>query len=396
MISMDRTVFEDGGDARTRMLEYGALVKELHIIVFAKASLGLKSRQIAGNVWLYPTNSSSRWMYVFDAARIGRRLFFVSMEMNVGEEKFGLDEKFVELVTAQDPFECGLAGFLIAGKLRVPLHLQIHTDFLSPYFTAGSLLNKVRVLIAKSLLRRFGVSVRAVSERIKLSIAEKIKFPYGKFPNIVVLPIFVDVSLYKNTPAAFNIHEKFPEWRRIVLVVSRLEKEKGVDKALEIFAAIPVTNFSSAGLVVLGDGSQRENLFALAKKLGIADRTAFLGHLPLNELIACYKTADLLLVASRYEGYGRQIVEAAACGCPVVSYDVGVAPETLTYWNGAICAAGDITCMKRTVLNWFIEENLPENLLVASRGAAEKMKAGTKEEYLAKYQKMWENAVNSE
>jgi len=396
MISMDRTVFTEGSDASSRMLEYGSLVKELHIIVFSRQSLGLKSGRIAENIWLYPTNSPNRFMYIFDAARIGRRLFFVSAEMEVAGEKMGVHENLADIVTAQDPFECGLAGWLIAAKLAVPLHLQIHTDFMSPLYRAESLLNKIRVLLARFLLRRPGVSVRAVSGRIKRSIAEKVSFPYGKFPRVIVLPIFIDIDIIRNAPILFDLHDKFPEWKRIILVVSRLEREKGVDAALQIFSSIPATNWSSVGLCVAGDGGEREHLGRLAEKLGIAERVAFLGHIPQSDLFSCYKTADLLLVASRYEGYGRQIMEAAASGCPVLSYDVGIAPEALTYWNGSVCPPGNMKCMKDTLRNWFTEEGLPEGLLIASRGAAAKMQSETKEEYLTKYQKMWEEAVRSE
>lgn len=391
MVSTDREIFREGSEAHARMLEYGAIVKELHIIVFSKSSLGLKSKQVGENVWLYPTSSSNRWMYIFDAAAIGRRIFSISAEVNMAGEKVGIEEKLADLVTTQDPFECGFSGWLIAKKINVPLHLQIHTDFLSPYFSSESFLNKIRVFLAKFLLRRAVGGARVVSERIKNSIAEKIKFPYGKFPNITLLPIFVDIDAYKNASPLFDLHQRFPDWRRIVLVVSRLEREKGVDTALEVFAGLPITGFMSAGLVVAGDGSERPSLEKIAKRLGLAERVAFLGWVP--DLVSLYKTADLLLVTSRYEGYGRQIIEAAASGCPVLSYDVGVAPEALTYWNGSICPALDLKCMRDALFNWFVEKGLSENLIIASRGAAEKMKGETKEEYLQKYQEMWENAA---
>ena len=60
----------------------------------------------------------------------------------------------IDVVTTQDPFECGLAGFLIARIFRARLHIQIHTDVMSPYFANESTLNRVRVLIAKFLIPR--------------------------------------------------------------------------------------------------------------------------------------------------------------------------------------------------------------------------------------------------
>lgn len=396
MISTDRDIFREGSEARERMIEYGSLVRELHIIVFSKKSLKLKSGQIGENLWLYPTSSFSRSMYIFDAVKMGKRLFFINADVNVLGEKIGIEESLADLVTTQDPFECGLAGWFIATALRVPLHIQIHTDFLSVFFAAESLLNKIRVQLAKFLLRRESGGIRVVSQRIKDSISEKMKFAYGKFPPIAVLPIFVDIEKLKNTVPAFDLREKFPEFSHIVLVASRLEKEKGVDVGLEIFATLPESKLQTAGLVIAGAGSEQKNLKKLAEKLGIGERVVFLGLLSFDELVSCYKTADLLLVTSRYEGYGRQIVEASASGCPILSFDVGVAPEVLTYWNGSICPTLDSKCMEKALSEWFAEKDTKDTLLFTAHAKAEKIVGISKEEYLAKYQKIWENAALTE
>ncbi|MBI1755217.1 hypothetical protein HYR65_02955, partial [Candidatus Azambacteria bacterium] len=129
MISTDRNIFKEGSEARARMARYGALADELYIIVLTRRRAGCAQTQIASNVRVYPTDSRSRWRYVFDAARIGKKLVAPT------------------LVTAQDPFECGLAGWRVARHFKAPLQLQIHTDFLSPYCLRESFLNKIRVRI---------------------------------------------------------------------------------------------------------------------------------------------------------------------------------------------------------------------------------------------------------
>src|SRR3989344_1163711 len=134
-IGSDRNIFKEGSAVRARMLEYGRLFEELHIIVFVNRfkinDLGFKVKkvQISKNIWVYPTHSLSRWFYVFDAIRIGKSII----------EKARND--FV--VSGQDPFECGLAASRIAHLFTVPLHIQIHTDFLSPHFRSASLLNRL-------------------------------------------------------------------------------------------------------------------------------------------------------------------------------------------------------------------------------------------------------------
>ena len=98
MIGTERRLFEEGGTARARVLNYGSLVAELHVIVLSLISDNFQSVQISNKVRLYPTRSKSRLHYFFDALKIGKTLRF----------------KGVDLVSSQDPFESGLVGFLIA------------------------------------------------------------------------------------------------------------------------------------------------------------------------------------------------------------------------------------------------------------------------------------------
>ena len=74
MIGSDRKLFEEGSAVVERIKGYGALVEELHIIVFALKSLGFTDKRIAPNVWIYPTNSFSRWLYIYDAASLGKKI----------------------------------------------------------------------------------------------------------------------------------------------------------------------------------------------------------------------------------------------------------------------------------------------------------------------------------
>ena len=109
IISSDRKIFEGGSPVERRMIEYGALVEELHIIVFTQS--GFENKNPGRNISVYPTNSKSKWHYIRDAYRIGRTL------------------EDIDLVTAQDPFEAGFSAWRIAKKLQAKLQLQVHTDF---------------------------------------------------------------------------------------------------------------------------------------------------------------------------------------------------------------------------------------------------------------------------
>ncbi|MBI4709148.1 MAG: glycosyltransferase family 4 protein [Candidatus Portnoybacteria bacterium] len=108
-----------------------------------------------------------------------------------------------------------------------------------------------------------------------------------------------------------------------------------------------------------------------------------------NDLASYYKSADLFLLTSNYEGWGLVVAEAMAGGCPIVMTDVGCAGELVKDGeNGLIVKVGDKTVIAAAVES--LIEN-PEKLRAIKQNNLEKAKAfRTKEEYLNRYKKSWE------
>lgn len=113
---------------------------------------------------------------------------------------------------------------------------------------------------------------------------------------------------------------------RHLLAVGNLVPVKGVDVLVEACARLP----ASAGrwvLNVVGGGPLKADLEARAARLGIADRVRFHGPRPHAELPDWFRAADLFVLASRSEGVPNVVLEAAACGAPIVATAVGGVPE---------------------------------------------------------------------
>jgi glycosyltransferase involved in cell wall biosynthesis len=363
------------------MREYASLAQSLHIIVFTKRAENFTKIDIAPNCIAYPTNSLSRWTYVFSAYFLARRFFLPATPS-------------ISLITTQDPFETGLAGFFIARMLHRPLHLQVHTDLFAKAFLQGSVLNRIRVTLAK-LLFRSKADIRVVSNRIKTSIYREIKFPFNWSPRIKVLPVFIDAEKFITTPPSFDLHEQYPGFDLLMLMVARLEKEKNVLRAIRLVKDITKKKPGLLiGLVIVGSGSQEKMLQKYTARAGLSERVFFCGWQ--NDLVSYYKTADILLVTSQYEGYGRMFVEAAASGCPVVSVDVGVANEMLLSHNASICPDTDADCLERNIVNLASEHAVKEAFVASARGEVSRTKFPSKEEYLLEYQHMWEQAAQNE
>lgn len=294
-IGTDRTLFEEGSASRVRHEAYAKKLGALDIIVFSR---GAGKAIHAGALSITPTNSISRLFYGLGAILIARKL------------------PKPDVVTVQDPFETGLAGWLIARMKRVPLHVQVHTDLLSPEFSRHSVFNRFRVIFARFILHRAS-RVRVVSERIKQDIGSRLRL---RAP-ISVLPIFVDIEHFQWALPDPVLAERYARFSSKILVVSRLEPEKDVELAIRTFDEYAPEN---ACLIIVGDGSLRRSLEDLSRTLKSEKKIFFQGA---QDPAPYYKLADLVLVSSRYEGYGLVIVEALAAGKPVLSTDVGAARD---------------------------------------------------------------------
>src|SRR4051812_23232359 len=109
-IGMDKKLFVDGSDVLSRSIGYAEKMEELHIVVFALEKAGYVEKKI-GNLFIYPTNSKSRFKYISDAKKIGQKI----IQKNSGDW----------IITTQDPFETGLVGYKLKKKLNLPLQIQI-------------------------------------------------------------------------------------------------------------------------------------------------------------------------------------------------------------------------------------------------------------------------------
>src|SRR3989344_2408579 len=367
MLSSDKNIFKEYAPVRDRMKDYGSICEELHIIVFTKR--GYIKETIEDNVFLSPTNSFSRWWYVFDAVKIGRKI------------------QGINLVTAQDPFETGFAGWLIARTLKAKLQIQIHTDFLSPYFTEENFFNKIRVFLAKFLLPKAD-GIRVVSERIGASL-KTINYKLKTIP--AVLPIFIDAQKIMSAKAQFDIHKKYPQFNFIILTVARLETEKNIFLALLVMKKL-IAEYPNVGFVIVGDGSEIENLQFEIKNLKLRDNVIF--ETWQDELAPYYKTSDLYLSTSNYEGFGMSIMEAALSGCPIVATDAGIASYTLKNGSGAlVCPVGDNECIGKQIRSFLRDPELRKRISRTAMAETLRSVPKDKQAYLLEYKKLWEKCL---
>lgn len=377
-IGIDRKLFEEDSAVLQRSLAYATKMEELHIIVFTRK--GFKKKTI-GNLHIYPTNSFSRLFYVFDAYSTGKNI--------IENWKLKIGNCGDVVISTQDPFETGLVGYFLKNNFRLPLQFQIHTDFLSKHFKT-TFLNYLRVSIANFLIPHSD-GLRIVGKNIEQSIKRK-------FPNIKsvinVLPVFVDIEKIMNQSISPKLGfsnktykalatTAFPQFKFVIFMASRLTREKRIDVALKAFKKV-LENFAHAGLVIAGEGSERGHLESMVRDLKLRNNVVFIGWQ--TDLVSYFKTADLFLLTSEYEGYGMTLIEAGASGCPIVTSNIGVANTDLfvNHENSLVCPVGDVECFSKSI-NEIISNNSHRELFARAMQDSIKLKSISKEEYVAKY-----------
>ena len=123
----------------------------------------------------------------------------------------------------------------------------------------------------------------------------------------------------------FRQEKGLPE--RFVLHVGTLQPRKNIPILLEALARLAQSDVCL--VLVGGKGWLFSEIFARVEALGLQDRVMFTGYVPGEELPLWYNAAAVLALPSLYEGFGMPIIEAMACGTPVVAADCSSMPEAI-------------------------------------------------------------------
>ena len=337
-ISSDPTIFDSQSPARARMRTYAKEIGTLHILSRGKGAAIV--REDVGN-------ASTLVLHAVNETGLRSLKPFLFLEMKKRAQRLITQER-IQIVSAQDPFEYGWIAMKAVRGTKAKLHIQIHTDPFSPWFTKirlGNstqivlpLINRIRQSIAgRVLLHADGI--RVVSKRVRDELIQR----YGtRIPVPVVMPVIVSLDIPPAVP--------LPEHRFsfALMFVGRLEPEKRIDDILKALAVVSKTH-TKVGLVVVGEGRERTKLEKLANTLGIREQVQFLGWR--TDSWGLMQSAQAYIQASGYEGYSRTLLEAALANLPIITTDVGIVGEVFKSNESALVVlpANPSTFAKRII-----------------------------------------------
>ena len=362
MFSTDPEALVQGSGVERRMAEYADALGELHVVVLARRGRTVSQEK---NLFLYPAAASLGVIRLFYAWRIGRML---------------CRRRRFDVISVQSPDEIGIVGFLLSRRFRIPLQIQIHTDIFSPHYRRASWKEGMRYRMALFLIPRADC-LRVVSERIRRSLTSKFQVPSSK---LVVLPIFTDVSGYIAAHADSDTEQRFAGYDFKMLAVGRfVDKEKNFSMLIDVMAEF-VKICPKALLVLVGDGPDKSSYQSLVTGYRL-ERNVVIEQWR-DDLPAFYKSFDLFLFSSNYEGWGRAVIEVMAAGLPVVMSDVGLAGEVVKHGeNGLVSPVGDKNMFLAAVVDLYRNPEKRRTLVLAGKKIVRELSPKTKEEYLEFY-----------
>jgi teichuronic acid biosynthesis glycosyltransferase TuaC len=266
----------------------------------------------------------------------------------LGELRRGLNGEQFDAIDAHYFYPDGVAAARVADALGLPLVISAR----------GSDMNLIGdIPFARQRMLRSAKRAQALIA-VSAALAQKMSALGMPIERIHVLRNGVDTEQFAPFPRSeARTRLGLREEGRLVLAVGNLVPEKGFDLVIRAVSALP-----DLRLLIVGEGPLRNDLRLLANSVA-PGRVEFRGNMPQVELRYVYAAGDVLALASLREGWPNVVLEAIACGTPVVASAVGGVPEILRHdaparlvmerspaaWSNALCTMLDAALVPQHV-----------------------------------------------
>lgn len=212
-----------------------------------------------------------------------------------------------DMIHAHVALPDGFAAMKLAKEFNIPYIVTIHGQDL--YVTAKKNIECLKVII--KVFKQANKIILVSNELKKIAINS-----IGFCDKLIVIGNGVPMS------KIYGRKKSFLSWginneNKTLLSVSYLIKRKGIDFNIRAFSKL-LNKYPSLRYTIIGDGAEKNNLEALAKKLGVSDKVEFVGMLSHDEVMKRMVKADIFSLPSWNEAFGVVYIEAMACGKPVI------------------------------------------------------------------------------
>lgn len=185
-----------------------------------------------------------------------------------------------------------------------------------------------------------------VSQGLKKDLAKTLSISEDKI-DVIYNPIFEE-SILEKTKESTDHHFFVDEKNKIILGSGRLVKEKDFPTLIKAFYELRRKE-KNIRLIILGEGEERKKLEKLIEELGLKDNVSMPGFV--NNPYPYIKRSNVFVSSSRREGFGNVLVEAMACGTPIVSTNCLSGPAELLKNGeyGKLIPVGDVNALAKAI-----------------------------------------------
>lgn len=195
----------------------------------------------------------------------------------------------------------------------------------------------------------------------------------GASGNLKIVPMGVDPRGFQKSAEADELKKKHQLDAEVILSVGRLIDLKGTEYLIKALPAV-LLRFPRAKALIIGSGPRKNQLLDLAKNLRLEENIVFIDQIPHVELIEYYAVADVFVLPSiinpkgETEGFGVVLLEAMACGLPVIGSDVGGIPDIIENGEtGLLARQKDPQHLSHQLLRVLSDADLKEKLVGNAR-----------------------------
>jgi glycosyltransferase involved in cell wall biosynthesis len=220
-----------------------------------------------------------------------------------------------DVIDAHYFYPDGVAAVLLGAWFDRPVVITARGTDLNVYPRQSARVRRLMVWAARRASASIAVSNTLAGLLVGIGAPEE---------RVSVLRNGVDLDLFR-PPDHSSARQSRGLRSPVILSVGNLIPLKGHDLVIEALRQLPEHR-----LVIVGEGPERASLEQLADRLSVSSRVTFLGSLAHDRLPAVYGVADVLVLASEREGWPNVLLEALACGTPVVATNVGGIPEIVS------------------------------------------------------------------
>ncbi len=288
----------------------------------------------------------------------------------------------IDIIHSHSAIPTGFIGVIVAKIMKKPVLITAHGMDINN-FEGNTFFKRLIKFSLNNCNKTIAVSKNLASKMMSFGVEEE---------KIIVLRNAVDTNRFKplknkTLRNSYNIKENTV----LILFIGYLDIFKGIFELIDAFYEVNTKNRNTK-LIIIGEGPKEEELKEKVLEMGLKKSVIFTGKISPADIPKYYQSADIFVLPSHTEGFPLVIIEAMACGLPVIASSIGGIPEIIEdNVNGFLVSPHDISVLVYKLNILINNPNLREKFAHVSLKIIEKKFSANKK--IEKLVKLYKNEM---